>query len=71
MSYADRLPTSELYAAIDGHFALRHELKSNRKVLEDRTYQLRLIQKKLLNRFKDKNPSPLNNLDFLLQHTHS
>jgi capsular polysaccharide biosynthesis protein len=25
----------------------------------------------LLNRFKDKNPSALNNLDFLLQHTYS
>ena len=24
-----------------------------------------------MNRFKDKNPSALNNLDFLLQHTHS
>ena len=41
-----------------------------RKSLEDRTYQFRLIQKKLLNRFKDKNPSALNNLDFLLNHTY-
>ena len=24
----------------------------------------------MLNRFKDKNPSPLNNLDFILSHTH-
>jgi len=29
-----------------------------------------MIQKRLLNRFKDKNPSPLNNLDFLLNHTY-
>lgn len=29
-----------------------------------------MIQKRLLNRFKDKNPSPLNNLDFLLTHTY-
>ena len=41
-----------------------------RKSLEDRTYQFRIIQKKLLNRFKDKNPSALNNLDFLLMHTY-
>ena len=41
-----------------------------RKSLEDRTYQFRTIQKRLLNRFKDKNPSPLNNLDFLLNHTY-
>ena len=25
----------------------------------------------MLNRFKDKNPSPLNNLDFLLNHTYN
>jgi len=30
-----------------------------------------MVQKRLLNRFKDKNPSPLNNLDFLLTHTYS
>ena len=41
-----------------------------RKTLDDRTYQFRIIQKKLLNRFKDKNPSALNNLDFLLTHTY-
>ena len=29
-----------------------------------------MIQKRLLNRFKDKNPSPLNNLDFILNHTY-
>lgn len=30
-----------------------------------------MIQKKMLNRFKDKSPSPLNNLDHLLTHTYS
>jgi Bardet-Biedl syndrome 9 protein len=30
-----------------------------------------MIQKRLLNRFKDKNPSPLNNLDYLLGHTYN
>jgi|LauGreDrversion4_2_1035121.scaffolds.fasta_scaffold97392_1 Bardet-Biedl syndrome 9 protein len=30
-----------------------------------------MIQKKMLNRFKDKNPSPLNSLDSLLTHTYS
>ena len=52
--------------AIDKHFAYRTEIKALRKILEDRSYQLRIIQKKLLSRFKDKNPSALNNLDFLL-----
>ena len=45
-------------------------MKKVRKTLEDRTLQFRTIQKRLLNRFKDKNPSALNNLDFLLNHTY-
>ena len=40
------------------------------KDLEQKSIQFRTIQKRLLNRFKDKNPSPLNNLDFLLNHTY-
>lgn len=49
---------------------MRISLKRLRKVLEDHTVQYRVIQKRLLNRFKDKNPSALNNLDFLLSHTY-
>ena len=71
VSSTTKLPTLDLLEAIDKHFAYRTEIISLRKMLEDRTYQLRIIQKKLLNRFKDKNPSALNNLDFLLQHTYA
>ena len=60
------MPALDLMEAIDKHFAYRTEIKALRKILEDRSYQLRIIQKKLLSRFKDKNPSALNNLDFLL-----
>lgn len=67
----EKMPTLGLLQAIDQHFAYRSEIKKLRKVLDDRTYQLRVIQKKLLNRFKDKNPSALNHLDFLLKHTYS
>lgn len=65
------MPTLDMLEAIDKHFVYRSEIRSLRKTIEDRTYQLRIIQKKLLNRFKDKNPSALNNLDFLLQHTYT
>ena len=70
ITYPDAIPLNELFAVIDDHFAHRKELQRLRKELEDRTYQFRVIQKRLLNRFKDKNPSPLNNLDFLLNHTY-
>jgi hypothetical protein len=38
--------------------------------LNDRAHQFRLIEKRLLVRFKDRNPAPLNNLDVLLNSTH-
>jgi hypothetical protein len=38
--------------------------------LNDRAHQFRVIEKRLLVRFKDRNPAPLNNLDVLLQNTH-
>ena len=55
---------------MEHHFGLRFAEKKMLKMLEQRTLQFRMIQKRLLNRFKDKNPSPLNNLDFLLNHTY-
>lgn len=62
---------NELFTLIDEHFQIRGEIEKHKKTLNDRTYQFRVIQKRMLNRFKDKNPSPLNNLDFLLNHTYN
>jgi Bardet-Biedl syndrome 9 protein len=70
ITYPDAIPLPQLFQYIDEHHHYRQEIAKLRKSLEDRTYQFRTIQKRLLNRFKDKNPSPLNNLDFLLNHTY-
>ena len=70
LEITDSLPIKELFEVVNENFAIRHESKKLRKLLETRTIQFRMIQKRLLNRFKDKNPSPLNNLDFLLNHTY-
>ncbi|TNV72525.1 hypothetical protein FGO68_gene9026 [Halteria grandinella] len=70
ITYPDAIPLNELFTVIDEHAAYRGEILRLKKVLDDRSYQFRTIQKRLLNRFKDKNPTPLNNLDFLLNHTY-
>merc|ERR1711865_70021 len=54
---------------MDDHFALRKHLEELRTELADRTQQYRVIQKRLLVRFKDRNPSALNQLDTLLSLT--
>jgi Bardet-Biedl syndrome 9 protein len=66
----DSIPLHELFTAIDDHFEIREKIGQSRKKLEDRSYQFRIVEKRLINRFKDKNPTPLNNLDFLLGQTY-
>lgn len=69
ISYQDSLPLHDYFALMDDHFALRKHLEELRADLADRTQQYRVIQKRLLVRFKDRNPSPLNHLDQLLTMT--
>mmetsp|Transcript_80274 Transcript_80274/g.260005 ORF Transcript_80274/g.260005 Transcript_80274/m.260005 type:complete len:873 (-) Transcript_80274:89-2707(-) len=69
ISYQDSLPLHDYFALVDDHFALRKHLEELRTDLADRTQQYRVIQKRLLVRFKDRNPSPLNHLDQLLNLT--
>eukprot|EP00746_Dinoflagellata_sp_MGD_P022428 gnl/MRDRNA2_/MRDRNA2_152475_c0_seq1.p1 gnl/MRDRNA2_/MRDRNA2_152475_c0~~gnl/MRDRNA2_/MRDRNA2_152475_c0_seq1.p1 ORF type:complete len:868 (-),score=140.42 gnl/MRDRNA2_/MRDRNA2_152475_c0_seq1:11-2614(-) len=66
ISYQDSLPLHDYFALMDDHFALRRHLEELRSDLADRTQQYRVIQKRLLVRFKDRNPSPLSHLDTLL-----
>ena len=70
ITLADTIPLHELFASIDDHFELREKISKSKKKLEDRSYQFRIVEKRLINRFKDKNPTPLNNLDFLLNQTY-
>mmetsp|Transcript_31454 Transcript_31454/g.57089 ORF Transcript_31454/g.57089 Transcript_31454/m.57089 type:complete len:863 (+) Transcript_31454:102-2690(+) len=69
ISFQDSLPLHDYFALIDDHFELRRHLEELRNDLTDRTHQYRVIQKRLLVRFKDRNPSPLNHLDNLLNLT--
>mmetsp|Transcript_66862 Transcript_66862/g.186862 ORF Transcript_66862/g.186862 Transcript_66862/m.186862 type:complete len:862 (-) Transcript_66862:169-2754(-) len=66
IAYQDSLPLHDYFQLMDDHFALRKHLEELRSDLADRTQQYRVIQKRLLVRFKDRNPSPLNHLDSLL-----
>nr|CAB3225188.1 protein PTHB1-like [Phallusia mammillata] len=65
-------PSLEEYAhLIDLHYQLRVTREEIRLVLEQRALQFRAIQRRLLSRFKDKTPAPLNCLDTLLEGTHT
>jgi len=66
ISYQDSLPLHDYFGLMDDHFNYRKHLEELRNSLSERSRQYRVIQKRLLVRFKDRNPSPLNHLDTLL-----
>uniref|UniRef100_A0A7S1IUQ3 PTHB1 N-terminal domain-containing protein n=2 Tax=Eutreptiella gymnastica TaxID=73025 RepID=A0A7S1IUQ3_9EUGL len=70
ISYSENLPFQEYFNSIDVHFKARQSLTGSQQVLSERAHQFRSIQKRLLVRFKDRNPSPLCNLDLLFEDTY-
>jgi hypothetical protein len=60
-------PLDFFFAAIDDHFARRHETERCVRELETHALQIRVVQKRLLERFKDRTPAPLDHLDALLE----
>lgn len=70
LGYTEDPPIRDFFAVVDSHFYARCRLLELRAELNDRAHQYRIIEKRLLVRFKDRNPSPLNRLDVLMEDTH-
>ncbi|XP_064199426.1 protein PTHB1 isoform X1 [Anguilla rostrata] len=69
-SFSGPLPLSEYFQAVDHHFELRVSAEKYQDLLAERAVQFRAIQRRLLTRFKDKTPAPLQNLDTLMEGTY-
>lgn len=67
---ADPLPVEEYFQVISSHHKTRKTIALLNSQLNDYAHQFRLVQKRLLVRFKDRNPTPLAGLDFLLNETY-
>lgn len=70
VSFDGPLPLQEYFDILDGHFEFREKNEKFKEILAERASQFRAIQRRLLTRFKDKTPSPLANLDTLLDGTY-
>ena len=70
LRYRDPLPLSDFYAAVDNHHAARVAVRSSESLLNDICHQFRIIQKRLLVRFKDSRPAPIHHLDTLMQQSY-
>ncbi|CAJ1063068.1 protein PTHB1 [Xyrichtys novacula] len=70
-SFSGPVPLQDYFLSVDHHFQLRVSAQQYQDLLSERAVQFRAIQRRLLTRFKDKTPAPLQNLDTLLDATYS
>ncbi|MEQ2163463.1 Protein PTHB1, partial [Goodea atripinnis] len=70
-SFSGPMPLQEYFLSVDNHFQLRVSAQQYQDLLSERAVQFRAIQRRLLTRFKDKTPAPLQNLDSLLDATYN
>lgn len=68
--YEDTLPLLDLFTKIDEHFQARLSVEAAKHSLDKRAKQFRVVQKRLLVRYKDRNSAPLNGLDVLMRGTY-
>uniref|UniRef100_A0A672G2Y8 Bardet-Biedl syndrome 9 n=1 Tax=Salarias fasciatus TaxID=181472 RepID=A0A672G2Y8_SALFA len=70
-SFSGPPPLQDYFLSVDHHFQLRVSAQQYQDLLSERALQFRAIQRRLLTRFKDKTPAPLQNLDTLMDATYS
>ncbi|XP_076329618.1 protein PTHB1-like [Tachypleus tridentatus] len=70
LSYSSNIPLQEYFEVIKEHLECRYSLQKSQELLGQQAAQYRAVQKRLLTKMKDKTPTPLNNIDSLLEATH-
>ena len=66
----DNLPLEGYFEQIRNRWNIRDEIKNVEINFEILSQQYKMIQKRLLARYRDKNPTPLNKMDLLLKNTY-
>ncbi|XP_057670640.1 protein PTHB1 isoform X1 [Diorhabda carinulata] len=70
ITYSSALPTTETVFIIREHFSKREQSSRLELCLDQLGGQFRTIQKRLISKFKVKNPTPLTNLEILMDDTY-
>lgn len=70
IEFSEVLPLPDFYRLIDEHFERRKRLQGLYESVNRAGHQYRVVEKRLLVRFKDRNPSSLDNLDVVLEETY-
>lgn len=70
LTFSGQVPVQELLSAIETHAQLRLNIFNLSELIGQRAVQFRVIQKRLLSKFKDKNADSLLNMDAILEGTY-
>lgn len=65
------LPLEAYFTVIQAHFQARQRIAELNAQLNDVAHQYRMVEKRLLVRFKDRNPTPLGGLESLMRETYT
>lgn len=71
MWYASAVPLRDVLAAVDQHFAARVRVLEAHRSLNDRGHQYRMVQRRLLSRYRDRTPAAMGGMDVLLHDAHA
>lgn len=70
MRCSDPLPLEAYFTVVQAHYAARVRIAELSAQLNDVAHQYRMVEKRLLVRYKDRNPTPLGGLDALMKETY-
>jgi Bardet-Biedl syndrome 9 protein len=71
VSCAEPFPYADYFSCIEAHFGTRQLLVGLYSQINDSAHLFRVVQKKLLARFKDKNPAPLAGVEVMMRDTYA
>jgi Bardet-Biedl syndrome 9 protein len=70
IEFTDPIPLKDFFSVIDRHFAARKLLQDSQQHLGELAQQFRAVQKRLLVRFRERNPTPIASLELLFEETY-
>jgi Bardet-Biedl syndrome 9 protein len=70
LNFEEDLPLGEYFPLLEAHHTQRQVVSTLHSSLTSLSQQFRAVQKRLLVRYKDKNPTPLLSFDVLLKESH-
>ncbi|KAL0477412.1 peptidyl-tRNA hydrolaseB1 [Acrasis kona] len=70
ITFDEGLPYRSFFEVVDSHLEARLSVQAESEKLKNLSAQIRSIQKRLLVRFKERNPTPLNNIDTLFEESY-